>query len=232
MKIIVKISWAYAALVIIFSLSLMIITYPFLPRPYSRKLAAWSIKFFTFFSVELKGKEDPQAQIFLINHQSDLDIVVMELISKRDFTWVAKKELFNIPFLGLALRLPKDIAVDRESKSSLIKLLKDAKEPIEVNRAITMFPEGTRSRGSKMLPFKTGAKILADTYTLRVQPVVMIDTASHFNTQKFIYKPGKIKAIYLESFMADKNDKEWLKNLQIKMQEVYDNELSNNTSSR
>ncbi|MFA7070268.1 MAG: 1-acyl-sn-glycerol-3-phosphate acyltransferase, partial [Sulfurimonas sp.] len=82
------------------------------------------------------------------------------------------------------------------------------------------------------LPFKLGAKLLADTYSLRVQPVVLIDTASHFNTKKFIYKPGTIKAIFLDSFVADKSDKEWLKNLQTKMQKVYDDELSNNTSGR
>ncbi len=232
MKIFAKISWFYATVIIVVSLTLMILTYPFLPRPLSRKLSAWSIKYLTFFSVELKGEEDLNTQIFLINHQSDLDIVVMELISKKDFTWVAKKELFAIPFLGLALRLPKDIAVDRESKSSLVKLIKDAKVAIEAKRTIAMFPEGTRSSGAKMLPFKAGAKILADTYSLVVQPVVIIDSASHFNTKKFIYKPGKIKAIFLDSFVADKNDKEWLKNLQIKMQKVYDSELSNNNSSR
>ncbi|MFA7070395.1 MAG: lysophospholipid acyltransferase family protein, partial [Sulfurimonas sp.] len=150
MKIIAKISWFYAVVVIVLSLSIMIITYPFLPRPKSRKLSAWLVRAFTFFRVDIKGEEDPDTQIFLINHQSDLDIAIMELISKRDFTWVAKKELFEIPFLSLVLKLPKDIAVDRESKASLIKLIKDAKEPIELGRVISMFPEGTRSSGAKM----------------------------------------------------------------------------------
>lgn len=232
MKIFAVISWLYATIIIALSLSIMILTFYLLPRPYSRKLSAWLIKIFTFFSIEIKGKEDPQAQIFLMNHQSDLDIAVMEIISKRDMAWVAKKELFDMPFFGLALKLPKDISVERESKTSLVKLLKDAKEVLKTNRAIAMFPEGTRSSREQMLPFKSGAKLLADANSLRVQPVVLMETAKHYNTKKFLYKPGKIKVIFLDSFVADKNDSEWLNNLREKMQKVYNDELANNPSYR
>lgn len=82
MKIFAHISWLYATLIIALSLGLMIVTFYLLPKPYSRKLAAWIIRLSTFFSTEVVGKEDPEAQIFLMNHQSDLDIVVMETISK------------------------------------------------------------------------------------------------------------------------------------------------------
>ncbi len=232
MKIFAVISWLYATIIILLSLSIMILTFYLLPRPYSRKLAAWLIKIFTFFRVQVSGREDPQAQLFLMNHQSDLDIAVMEIISKRDIAWVAKKELFDMPFFGLALKLPKDISVERESKTSLVKLLKDAKEVLKTSRAIAMFPEGTRSSKGHMLPFKSGAKLLADANSLRVQPVVLLETAKHYNTKKFLYRPGKIKVIFLDSFIADKNDSEWLNNLREKMQKVYDDELANNPSHR
>ncbi|MDQ1264628.1 MAG: 1-acyl-sn-glycerol-3-phosphate acyltransferase [Campylobacterota bacterium] len=232
MKIFAQISWLYATIIIVTSLAIMICTFYLLPKPYSRKIAAWLIRLSTFFSTEIQGKEDPNAQIFLMNHQSDLDIVVMETISKRDIAWVAKKELFDIPFFGLALKFPKDIAVERESKTSLIKLLRDAKEVLKTNRVIAMFPEGTRSSREHMLPFKSGAKLLADANALIVQPVVLMETAKHYNTKKFYYKPGKIKVIFLESFIADKNDAEWLNNLREKMQKVYDDELANNHSHR
>ena len=131
-----------------------------------------------------------------------------------------------------SLRLPQDIAVERESKTSLIKLLKDTKKVIDDNRVVTMFPEGTRSAKGKMLPFKSGAKMVADKFKLRVQPVVLIQTASYYNIKKLYYKPGKIKVIYLDSFIADKSDKEWLNNLRQTMQKVYDNELANNSGHR
>lgn len=232
MKIFAHISWVYATAVIMVALTLMILTFHILPKPYSRKLSAWMIRIGTFFSVEVKGEEDPNTQMFLLNHQSNLDIAVMETISSRDMAWVAKKELFDIPFFGLALKLPKDIAVLRESKTSLIKLLKDSREVLKTNRVITMFPEGTRSTKETMLPFKAGAKIVADANKLCVQPVVLIQTAKHYNTKKFHYRSGTIKAIFLESFIADKSDENWLNELQAKMQKVYDDELANNPSNR
>jgi 1-acyl-sn-glycerol-3-phosphate acyltransferase len=143
-----------------------------------------------------------------------------------------KKRAFDIPFFGLSLKLPKDIAVERESKTSLIKLIKDVKDRLSIGKTITMFPEGTRSRTGKMLPFKSGAKVIADKYKLKVQPVVFMQTAKYYNIKKFYYKPGCIKVIFLDSFVADKDDKDWLNNLRKKMQKVYDDELANNPSHR
>jgi 1-acyl-sn-glycerol-3-phosphate acyltransferase len=232
MKILTKISWFFSTVIIFSALGLMIVLYYPLPRPYSRKVSSWFIRLTTFFSVEIKGKEDPEAQMFLLNHQSDLDIGIMETITSRDLAWVAKKELFDIPFFGLVLKLPKDIAVERESKTALLSLIKDASRVLEKKRTITMFPEGTRSTKGKMLPFKSGAKIIADKYKLKVQPVVLINTSKYFNVKKFHAQSGTIKIIFLPSFIADRNDDNWLKNLRKTMQEVYDNELTNNSSNR
>lgn len=210
----------------------MIIFFKIIPRPYGPKIAAWMIRLFTFYSVDIEGEEDPEAQMFILNHQSDLDIGIMESVSKKDLAWVAKKELFDTPFFGLALKLPEDIAVERESKSSLIKLLRDAKDRLDKGRTIVIFPEGTRSSSGKMLPFKSGAKTIADKFALRVQPIVLMQTAKYYNIKKFYYKPGRVKLIYLESFIADRSDENWLNNLRTKMQKVYDDELANNPRHR
>jgi 1-acyl-sn-glycerol-3-phosphate acyltransferase len=232
MKIFAHVSWLFATIIIVTSLAFMILTFYLFPRPYARKISAWLIRLSIFFRVEIKGKEDTQAQMFLLNHQSDLDIAIMETITKRDLAWVAKKELFDMPFFGLALKLPQDIAVERESKTSLVKLLKDAKHVLKTNRVITMFPEGTRSAKDVMLPFKSGAKIVADANALCVQPIVILQSSKYYNMKKFYYMPGKITVIFMESFIADKNDDKWLGDLRIKMQKVYDDELANNTSHR
>ncbi|MDY0116042.1 MAG: lysophospholipid acyltransferase family protein [Sulfurimonadaceae bacterium] len=232
MKIFAHISWFFTTIIIFTSLALMILIFYFVPRPKAQKISAWLIRLTIFYRVKIEGDEDPQAQMFLLNHQSDLDIGIMETISSRNLAWVAKKELFDIPFFGLALRLPENIAVERESKTSLIKLLKDAKDRLSKNRVITIFPEGTRSTKGKMLPFKSGAKIVADKYALCVQPIVLMQTAKYYNIKDFYYRPGTIKAIYLESFIADKKDPNWLSNVRIKMQHVYDEELIKNPHYR
>jgi len=232
MKIFAHISWFLATVIIFISLVISIALHPLVPRPYARKISSWFVRFSIFFTVDVTGKEDPAAQMYLINHQSDLDIGIMETVSKKDLSWVAKKELFDVPFFGLAMSLPEDIPVERQSKSSLLKLLKNAKNRLNKGRVITMFPEGTRSRGEKMLPFKSGAKVVADKYKLKVQPIVLIETKKYYDIKRFYYKPGTIKVIFMDSFIADKNDVNWLANLREKMQKVYDDELSNNSSNR
>ncbi len=222
MKILAHINWAIATAIIFANLALSIVLYPILPRPYSRKIPAWIIRLTTFFTVTVKGEEDPAAQMFLINHQSDLDIAIMETVSKKDLAWVAKKELFDVPFFGLAMSMPEDIPIERQSKSSLVRLIKNAKDRLNKGRVITIFPEGTRSRNGRMLPFKSGAKVVADKYKLRVQPVVLIATASCYDIKKFYYMPKDITVVFMDSFVADKEDPNWLINLRLKMQAVYD----------
>jgi len=83
-----------------------------------------------------------------------------------------------------------------------------------------------------MLPFKSGAKFIADTYSLKVQPVVLVNTSACYDIKRFYYKPKTVKVVFMDSFMADKEDKNWLNELRVKMQKVYDDELANDTSDR
>jgi len=232
MKIFARISWFYATAIIFIAITLSIILFPILPRPYPRKISNWMTRYLTFFRTNIKGKEDPQAQMFLLNHQSDMDIGVLETSTKRDLVWVAKKALFDVPFFGLAMRLPEDIEIERESKTSLVKLLRAVKERVKKKKTIAMFPEGTRSKNGRMLPFKSGAKFVADKYKLKVQPVVLVDTLGCYNLHTLSYVPQDITVVYMDSFYADETNPNWLKDLRIKMQEVYDNELANNISDR
>jgi len=232
MKIFAHISWFISTIIIFISLTISIALYPILPRPYPRKISAWIIRLTTFFSTKIEGEEDPAAQMYLINHQSDLDIGIMETVSKKDLSWVAKKELFDVPFFGLAMSLPEDIPIERQSKTSLLRLLKNAKNRLNKGRVITMFPEGTRTKTGKILPFKNGAKVVADKYQLKVQPIVLIQTAKYYDIKRLYYKPGCIKVIFMDSFIADKNDENWLRDLRQKMQKVYDDELANDSSHR
>ena len=188
MKILAHVSWVYATVIIFIALTFSILFHFILPRPYTRKIAAWSVRLSIFFSTNVKGEEDSNAKMFLINHQSDLDIAVMETITKKDLTWVAKKALFDVPFFGLAMSLPEDIEVERNSKTSLIKIIRAAKDRLKKKRVITMFPEGTRSRTGRILPFKPGAKVIAEKYNLIVQPVILLETSSCYDIKRFYYK--------------------------------------------
>ena len=221
-----RINWFYDLIVILIGLTLKIITWPFVPKPYGSKIASCFIHTFMLNPVRRVGKIDPEAQMLIANHQSDIDISSLECSTKRDLVWVAKKELFSVPFFGLAIRISDDIPVDRDSKAALVSLVRESKKRIDQGRCVVMFPEGTRSNGKKMRPFKPGAKMVADTYGLRVQPVVLINTARYFDLKNRSGQTGPITVVYLDSFVASKDDANWLSDLQVKMQAVYDEYLA------
>ncbi len=217
-----RINWFYDILIIFTGLGIKILIWKLVPKPYGSKIASCFIHTMMFNPVKKIGEIDPEAQMLIANHQSDIDISALECTTKRDLVWVAKKELFSVPFFGLAIRLSDDIPVDRGSKAALVSLVKETKKRLEKGRCVVMFPEGTRQNGSKMLTFKPGAKMVADKFKLRVQPVVLINTARYFDLKNKTGSSGAITVVYLDSFMASKEDPNWLSDLQTTMQATYD----------
>ena len=155
-------------------------------------------------TIEVEGNYDSEADMLVMNHQSITDIMLLESIASRDIAWVAKKEIADIPWFGNILKVPHMIIVERESKSSLVKLIKDSKEKLDDNRQIAIFPEGTRTDGKKIRKFKAGAKIIAQKYGLNVQPIVIIGSLDVWDSKKFIQKSGTVKVIFLDTIKADK----------------------------
>jgi len=175
--------------------------------------------------LETVGQRDPDANLFLFNHQGIIDIIAMEAIENTHMGWVAKKELFDTPIYGNLLKRGEMISVDRQNKAGLIKLLKDAQELItHTDRAIAIFPEGTRAKGQPLLSFKAGAKLLANKLNLRVQPVVITGSKWLLNEHNRTAHNSTIKIIYLPAFNAKEAPKEWYEDLKATMQASIDEE--------
>ncbi|EES88852.1 lysophospholipid acyltransferase family protein [Helicobacter canadensis] len=210
----------YIAVVIPFCIALM---YCF--QKSHRKIRAITAKvFIQIFGVKAQvfGEIDKEARILVMNHQSFMDVIYLEAMHPNNLCWIAKKELGK-PFLyGHALKAPKMILIDRESKKEMVHLLKEAKDRLQNGRTLCIFPEGTRSLGGeKLLPFKSGAKVLTEHFGLKVQPVVFCGTrkcldigAMHFSNEAFMVK-------YLPSFVPEGED--WFVELKEKMQKEYTN---------
>jgi len=168
--------------------------------------AGWSVLQIKILGikVDVQGEQDPDADMLLMNHQSLLDIMVIESLHKRNLAWVAKKEIADMFFYGHILKAPDMIIIDREDRSGLTTLLKEAADRLEKGRPIAIFPEGTRSDGTRLLPFKLGAKLTAERVNARVQPVVLTGTRPIMDSLEFTHNPGTVKVIYLDSIEAKK----------------------------
>ena len=137
-----------------------------------------------------------------------------------------KKEITDLFFFGHIIKAPKMISIDRENKAGIIHLLKEAKDRLDKGRPIAMFPEGTRSDGKSMSSFKPGAKMVANKYNLRVQPVVLFNTRNIVDSKKLLATPGVVKVVYLEPIQADKNTA-WFEETEKKMNEAFNKECNN-----
>ncbi|ASM39884.1 lysophospholipid acyltransferase family protein [Campylobacter sputorum] len=192
-------------------------------RKHNHKIRTLWAKFqlaFIGIKIDFHGKFDNSANMILMNHQSLLDIIVLESMYPGNLSWIAKKEIGEIPIIGLILKLPKMIPIDRKNPRSIVQLLKDVKDRLDDERVIAIFPEGTRGRGQKLLKFQTGAKVLTQKLNLKVQPVVLVNTRKILDSKDFTLSKGVIKVIALD--MIDTSDENWLEKTRIKMQECLD----------
>lgn len=211
-----------------------IIALMYMFRKHHRKLRQkWAVlqRFLMGYTIKTKGTIDEEVQMVVINHQSLLDIVVLEEIHPKDLCWIAKKEIENIPLFGHIVKVPYMISVEREDKRSMIKLLKDVKDRVEKGRVIAIFPEGTRSNGDKLLKFKQGAKFLAQKLNLKIMPIVITNSNYILDSKKFIGHTGEITVNYLPSIDPNK-DENWYEKMYEDMKKVLNDELANNPSHR
>jgi len=195
-------------------------------KPIRQKWAALQMKLLGI-SLQIEGKEDPNAQMQVMNHQSVLDIILFEYLHSKDLAWISKIEIAKIPWFGHIVKAPRMILVERESKKSLIKLLKDSKERLTHQRPLAIFPEGTRSDGLRLTKFKAGTRIIAEKFDLVVQPVLIIGTRKILDSQNLKQQGGIVKVIYLPSIKAEKNSS-WYKDMEETMKKRLEQELSNN----
>jgi 1-acyl-sn-glycerol-3-phosphate acyltransferase len=168
-----------------------------------KKWVAFEVKLLGI-KLETFGELDPSCDMIIMNHQSLLDIVIIEHLHSRNLAWVGKKEITDLPVFGHIMKAPQMISINREDKTGIVTLLKEAKNRLNDNRPIAMFPEGTRSDGSKVAKFKSGAKILANKYGLKVQPIVLINTKRVLDSKTLKVTPGVVKVVYLEPITASK----------------------------
>ncbi len=180
-----------------------------------------------------EGEMDKKADMYVMNHQGIIDIVGFEALQKNHVRWVAKKELFDAIWFGNLLRHGEMISLDRGNKVGLIKLLKDVKETINNSeRAIAIFPEGTRAKSQDLLPFKQGTNMIAKKLGLKVQPIVITGSKWVLNEHDKTGHNGTVHYKFLPTIDVSSADDNWFETLHETMQKEIDDEYTNHHRSR
>ena len=96
--------------------------------------------------------------VFIFNHQSNVDMVIVARLLRRDISGVGKKEIGDIPLIGRILEFSGVVLIDRKDHDKAIEALGVLVDTMRVEgKSVCMSPEGTRSLTPKLAPFKKGA---------------------------------------------------------------------------
>ncbi len=187
---------------VIFVIVCSLLTIPSVIIDPSRKISfklmqftAKSILRFSRVKVFVDGMENitnEHAQIIASNHVSQFDIVVLTAITPVSIGYVAKKELFSVPFLGWLMKANGHIPIDRSSGKKAIKSIIAAAEIVREGNNIVIFPEGTRSRDGDLLPFKKGVFHLCTRTGVPLVPVYILGTYDVMKPDSLAVHPGKV----------------------------------------
>lgn len=137
--------------------------------------------------VTVEGSENfPKDEPFCVvsNHQGDFDIPTIMSIVPDCIAFVAKKELQKIPVLGWWMTSIGVVFLDRSSNRKAVSTFNEAAKKIQEGHPMVIFPEGTRSKGGPVAPFKKGSLKLAVKANALIVPITLIDTYKMLEANK------------------------------------------------
>jgi len=135
--------------------------------------------------------------VFIFNHQSGLELVLMLKLLRRDFTGIAKAELRHNPIFGPLFKAAGVVFVDRSNTAKAIQALGPAVEALRHGRSLIIAPEGTRSTTQAIGRFKKGAFHLAMDAGVPIVPVVFRNVLDALPKGAIVVRPAVVEAVIL-----------------------------------
>lgn len=126
--------------------------------------------------VKVEGGENLRkdcSYVFVANHQGAFDIFLIYGFLGRNFKWMMKRQLRNMPFVGKACEAAHHIFVDKRSPAKIRETYENARATLCDGMSLVVFPEGARTFTGHMGVFKRGAFMLADELQLPVVPLTI-----------------------------------------------------------
>ena len=150
--------------------------------------------------LRVEGEEHLWSQrpaVFIFNHQSGADALLMLKMLRRDVTGVGKKELAYIPVLGALFRAAGVVFIDRSNSQQAIEALKPAVKALREGLSLAIAPEGTRSPTPRLGVFKKGAFHIAMQAGVPIVPVVFRNVLDALPKRALVIRPATVEAVVL-----------------------------------
>jgi len=167
--------------------------------PFFFKIARIWAKFILIgmgFRWKIESEQTPKktkSYMFVANHTSMADIMLMLVTVKNPFVFVGKKELANIPLFGFFYKRTC-ILVDRSSEKSRKAVFFRAQKRLKSGISICIFPEGGVPEEHIMLDdFKDGAFRLAINHDIPIVPITFGDNKKRLSYTFFSGGPGRMR---------------------------------------
>jgi len=137
-----------------------------------------------------------ETYIFMCNHVSNLDPPILIPALPRRTSVLVKKELFQVPILGRAMLMGDLVPVDRRNREAAVNSMREAEAVMAKGLNMTVFPEGTRSRDGRLLPFKKGPFYLAMDSGVSVVPVTILGSESLMPKGSVLIHSGTVRLVF------------------------------------
>ena len=169
-------------------------------RPFHPNNTRTALKFLypTYWMMNLKviAVNKPKIDypvVYIVNHQDLLDVFFFAKVWPKNCSGVGKKELAWVPIFGAAFWLAGNIFINRGDKDKAHAVVDQMAEKIvSLKRSIFIMPEGTRSRGKGLLPFKKGALLTAIKAGVPIVPLC-VSSSKNVTLTDWAPKPGLVE---------------------------------------
>ena len=194
---VIIITWTVLATAVLATVTIIVSFFSTTGNGPHRVARVWarSILFVSGIDVTVNGLSNlrhDRSCVYMVNHQSNFDIAVLQGCLPVQFRWLAKAELFKIPVLSRGMRGCGYISIDRSDRQSAIASLGKAAETIKNGTSVLIFPEGTRSADGKIKSFKKGGFVMTVDAGVPIVPVLIHGTWSIMPKKRALIRPRPV----------------------------------------
>lgn len=148
-------------------------------------------------NLKIKGEHhlwSHRPAVFIFNHQSNVDLVIVARLLRRDITGVGKREIRDMPLIGRVMEAAGVVLIDRNNTASAIEAMTPLVDTMRVEgKSVCLSPEGTRAVTPKLATFKKGAFHLAMQAGVPIVPIVIQNSGDVQPKGDMLYHPATVE---------------------------------------